>query len=464
MTIRHGVQISILAVTCVIAGRSTIAQQPAVPPRRRRPPALIRGDSRRSADHDRTVRQRAALLHPREQEAREARRAAARRQRRLDARRRRPAGARALRRAHGVQRHEELPEAGHRDVHASRSACGSAPTSTRTRASTRPSTCCRCRPTSPDVLDQALLILEDWAHNVTFDPAEIDKERGVVIEEWRLRPRRAARGCSDKQFPVLLEGLALRRPAADRQDRDPPELQARAAEAVLHGLVPADLMAVVAVGDFDKAAVEALIKTHFAADSDAAGAAAAAGLRRAGPRRHARTRSRPTRKLTHDAASRSTARCRRAIRPRSAPTGSRSSSGCSPACCPRGSAEIAQKPDAPFLGAGAGRGTLRAHRRKPSIAQRGASRKTASSAGLEALFTEAERVARFGFTAPELDRQKRNMLRGFERAVAEKDNQQSATLADEYIRNFTQRRADSRASRTSTSCTSASCRRSRSPR
>ena len=42
--------------------------------------------------------------------------------------------------------------------------------------------------------------------------------------------------------------------------------------------------------------------------------------------------------------------------------------------------------------------------------------------GLEALFTEAERVARFGFTATELDRQKRNILRGLERAVAEKDN------------------------------------------
>src|SRR6185369_3965968 len=36
------------------------------------------------------------------------------------------------------------------------------------------------------VIDRALLILEDWAHNVTFDPVEIDKERGVILEEWRL--------------------------------------------------------------------------------------------------------------------------------------------------------------------------------------------------------------------------------------------------------------------------------------
>src|SRR5438105_11213338 len=38
----------------------------------------------------------------------------------------------------------------------------------------------------PEVLDKALLILEDWAHNLTFDPTETEKERGVVMEEWRL--------------------------------------------------------------------------------------------------------------------------------------------------------------------------------------------------------------------------------------------------------------------------------------
>ena len=64
----------------------------------------------------------------------------------------------------------------------------------------------------PDVLDRAMLILEDWAHNVTFDPAEIDKERGVIMEEWRLRRGAAAR-LQDQQFPVLLAGLALRRRA-----------------------------------------------------------------------------------------------------------------------------------------------------------------------------------------------------------------------------------------------------------
>src|SRR5262245_28518065 len=38
----------------------------------------------------------------------------------------------------------------------------------------------------PAVVDRSLLILEDFAHNVSFDPVEIDQERGVILEEWRL--------------------------------------------------------------------------------------------------------------------------------------------------------------------------------------------------------------------------------------------------------------------------------------
>src|SRR3984893_17458971 len=39
---------------------------------------------------------------------------------------------------------------------------------------------------NPAVIDRSLLVLEDWAHNVSFDPVEIDRERGVILEEWRL--------------------------------------------------------------------------------------------------------------------------------------------------------------------------------------------------------------------------------------------------------------------------------------
>ena len=54
------------------------------------------------------------------------------------------------------------------------------------------------------MLEQALLILHDWACAVTFPPEEIEKERGVVNEEWRLRQGLQGR-ISDKQIHFLLK-------------------------------------------------------------------------------------------------------------------------------------------------------------------------------------------------------------------------------------------------------------------
>src|SRR2546425_4726658 len=54
----------------------------------------------------------------------------------------------------------------------------------------------------PDVVSQGLMALADFGGGLTLDPAEIDKERGVVIEEWRLGLGAGSR-VRDKQFPVL---------------------------------------------------------------------------------------------------------------------------------------------------------------------------------------------------------------------------------------------------------------------
>src|SRR3989475_8454467 len=115
----------------------------------------------------------------------------------------------------------------------------------------------------PELVDRALLILEDWAHNVSFDPTEVEKERGVVMEEWRLGRGAGAR-MRDKLFPVLLKGSRY----ADRLPIGKPEIiqggkQERLKQFYADWYRP-DLMAVVAVGDFDKAAIEKMITTHFA--------------------------------------------------------------------------------------------------------------------------------------------------------------------------------------------------------
>jgi len=52
------------------------------------------------------------------------------------------------------------------------------------------------------VVDKAFLVLEAWAHNITFDPKEIENERGVITEEWRIG-RGANQRLQDKYFPVV---------------------------------------------------------------------------------------------------------------------------------------------------------------------------------------------------------------------------------------------------------------------
>jgi zinc protease len=53
---------------------------------------------------------------------------------------------------------------------------------------------------SAELVDKGFLIMEDWAFNQTLDGNEIDKERGVVIEEWRLGQGPMQR-LRDKHFP-----------------------------------------------------------------------------------------------------------------------------------------------------------------------------------------------------------------------------------------------------------------------
>ena len=114
----------------------------------------------------------------------------------------------------------------------------------------------------PELVEKSFQVLEDWAHNITFDPEEVEKERGVIMEEWRLRRGAGAR-INDKLFPLLLEGSRY----ADRLPIGKTEViqnfkHERLKQFYTDWYRP-DLMAVVAVGDFDKAAIEGMIKARF---------------------------------------------------------------------------------------------------------------------------------------------------------------------------------------------------------
>ena len=285
----------------------------------------------------------------------------------------------------------------------------------------------------PDVIETAFQILEDWSHALSFEPEEIDKERGVIIEEWRLGQGAGAR-MRDKQFPILFKGslYAERLPIGKKDILE--NFKYETLKRFYKDWYRPDLMAVIAVGDFDKMEVEALIKKHFS------------GLvNPPNPRPrvlaevpdHEETLSTIA---TDKEQSMTTVAVYHKFPLRDTETvGALRQSiveNMYNGMLNQRFSEMAQKPDSPFLAAFSGRGLFVKSKEVYSLTAVVDEKKIKD--GLEALFVESERVSRFGFTQSELDRQKINLLRSLERAVAERDKSQSATYASEFIRNFLQ--------------------------
>ncbi|MDA1184921.1 MAG: insulinase family protein [Acidobacteria bacterium] len=286
----------------------------------------------------------------------------------------------------------------------------------------------------PTVIDRSLLILEDWARgDVSFDPVEIDKERGVVLEEWRLGLGASER-IQQAQFPLLLGGSRY----ADRLPIGTPEViqsvSYRRVRQFYEDWYRPDLMAVIAVGDFDPTSMEALIRSHFGSIESPASPR---------PRSAYAVPDRPgtVYSVITDPEMTSTriqVSNRRAARPmvtlddyRDNMIGRLFASLLSLRL-----EEIAQTPDAPFLAARTSRGLFVLAAEMTTLDAIVAT--GGVEEGVAALFREVDRVVRFGFTETELAREKLNLQRGLQRSVVEKDSSPSGPLADEFIRNFMQ--------------------------
>jgi zinc protease len=284
-----------------------------------------------------------------------------------------------------------------------------------------------------DILASGFQILEDWAHGISFDPEEIDKERGVVMEEWRLGLGAGAR-LRDKQFPVIFSDsrYAERLPIGDPeilQNFEHPSLL-----RFYQDWYRPELMAVVAVGDFDAADVEALIRTHF---SRIESAASPREREYFGVPGHAT----PLFAIATDpelTGSQVGVMYKQGVRPQGTVSDYRLGlvQSLFDAMLNTRLFEMTQTPDAPFIASIAGQGRFV---RTSEIYQLLAAVKDGGvPAGLEAILTEAERVARFGFTQGELDRQKTDLLRGFEQSNAERENRDSRSYTSEYQRVYLQ--------------------------
>jgi zinc protease len=281
------------------------------------------------------------------------------------------------------------------------------------------------------VLDKGLLILEDWAHNITFNDEEIDKERGVVIEEWRLG-QGANQRMRDEYFPILFKNsrYAVRLPIGKKEIIENASYDA--IKRYYKDWYRPDLMSIIAVGDINVDEMEAKIKNQFS------------GLKNPKKARERTTYSVPDHEQTFiaitsdkeaaftsiqlvykaDILETTTLKDYRRDAIYQLYNGMLN----------QRLRELTQTAEPPFIfGSSSFGGMVRTKSAYTSFAAVG---EDGIEKGLLALIEENERVRQYGFTEGELERYKKVVLNRYAQAYNERNKSESASYAAEYIRNF----------------------------
>ena len=291
-----------------------------------------------------------------------------------------------------------------------------------------------------EITETAFQILSDWAFSIAFDPEEVELERGVVLEEWRLYQGFDSR--LQQNLLNLLFGSSL---YASRAPIGRTEIIENAPVETLRAYYERwyrpDLMAVIAVGDFDVETIEAKIKQHFAPppEGEAGQERAAAGQPTDTPRIEVPGHETPLIEVFTDAESPAT---QFVLIRKLAPETGRDQAAFRRVVVERLAYmmlntrlfERGQSADPPYLTASAGRSnyvyTL-------DIATFSAWVETDGvEAGLAAVLEEIQRVRQHGFTSGELEREKSNLLSSVESQYKQRDQTPSTDLADDYTDHF----------------------------
>lgn len=282
-----------------------------------------------------------------------------------------------------------------------------------------------------EIVDKGLQILEDWAHNLAFDSMEVEKERGVVVEEWRLgqgadeRLRRA-------YWPILFRNSRYQ----DRLPIGKKEIIEGCKQSTLRNFYydwyRPDLMAVIAVGDFDVAEMEQKIIRQFSAipskdnerplqvwpvPDEKQLAVATATDKEAQYAQIEMIYKQPVEEV------KTVADYRRSM-------AQQLFTGMMEARL----SELSRQSDPAFIYAGAGYSDL--VRNKDAYMTYSIAKEDGIDRALTTVVTENERVRRFGFTATELERQKASLMSRIEKIYNERDKTESRNLAMEYVANF----------------------------
>ena len=117
-----------------------------------------------------------------------------------------------------------------------------------------------------ELYDTAWDVLLDWATSATLDPVEVEREVGVIMEEWRLRSQNASGRLNEESFPLIF-GADSRYVTRDIIGGDMAVVQS-APTSELRSFYETwyrpELMAIIAVGDIDVDDAEAQLRERFA--------------------------------------------------------------------------------------------------------------------------------------------------------------------------------------------------------
>ena len=292
----------------------------------------------------------------------------------------------------------------------------------------------------PEITDTAFQILSDWAYAITLDPIEVDLERDVILEEWRL-----GQGFDSRLQDNLLTLIFSSSRYADRAPIGLTEVIENAPVERLRDYYERwyrpDQMAIVAVGDFNAKEIAAKVREHFAPppEGQATQARASSASPIEKPRYEIPSRAMPQIEVFTDPESPGTqfillrklapddgqdlARFRRHV------VGNLAFMMLNSRLF-----ELAQSEDPPFLWAGA--------RHLPYVEpldiltfsswveEDGVER------GFAAVLEELQRVHQHGFTDSELVREKANLFSSIESAYKQRDQIPSGNLVGSYINHF----------------------------
>ncbi len=285
-------------------------------------------------------------------------------------------------------------------------------------------------------IDSCLLILHDWADGLTLDGEEIDKERGVIHEEWRQSSNATSR-MFEQVLPIVYQGekYAYRMPIGTMEVID--NFPHQALRDYYEKWYRPDLQGIIVVGDIDVDDIEKKIKKTFKKIKKA---------KKASERVYTpvpdnkelifaqgtdKEQQHYTLQLYHkyDVTPREKRNTKEFL------WQSTIMSMVANMVNERFS-EIAMKKNPPYLGAGVGYGSFLVSGTKNAFYLATACKVDKIGESLLGSLAEFERAKRYGFTEGELQRQKAAMLTALKNVYAERNKISNDARAQEYIKHF----------------------------